>query len=175
MSITTKRGDRGETCLYWGGNVSKDSARIEANGMLDELSSFLGLLKSVVHRKRTKIILTGLQKDLLLIGAEIATKTNFLHKLKKRITPKDIRRLEEHVADLEKDLHFRSFALGGENLVASGFDLARVLARKLERCTVTLTKKRMLKNPNILVYLNRLSDLLYLLACNHQRCSRKNK
>lgn len=175
MSITTKRGDKGKTDLYLSGRVSKDHARIEANGTLDELCSFLGLLKCMVKSKKTKLLLAMFQNDLLRIGTEIATKPDFLHKLTKKITAEEICCLEGYIADFEKGIHFRSFALAGENFIASGFNLARVLTRKLERCAVTLTKRRMLKNPNILVYLNRLSDLLYLLACSHQRCSRKNK
>jgi cob(I)alamin adenosyltransferase len=173
MSIVTKRGDKGKTDLYWGGRVSKDHARIEANGTLDELSSFLGLLKCMVGSKKTKLLCARFQNDLLLIGAEVATKTNFLHKLKKRITAKEVKRLEEHIAYFEKETRFRSFSLAGENLIANGFDLARVLARKLERNAVTLTKKSFLNNPDILVYLNRLSDLLYLLSRRQQRKSHK--
>ncbi|MDD5195245.1 MAG: cob(I)yrinic acid a,c-diamide adenosyltransferase [Candidatus Omnitrophica bacterium] len=164
MSITTKQGDKGKTRLYWGGKVDKDHVRIETNGMLDELSSFLGLLKSALLCGKIKALLERLQKDLMLIGSEIATQTRFVRKLKKKISAEEVKYLEEYITAFEKNLKPRLFTSAGENFISSGFDLARVLARKLERSVVTLTKKKAIKNPHILTYLNRLSDLLYLLS-----------
>ena len=101
MSIVTKKGDKGRTSLLYGGMVSKDDPRVELNGALDELSSFLGMAKSLIKDKATKKDLEGIQKDLIVINAEIATLPKFLAKLKKRIDRRDVGGLEKDIKKLE--------------------------------------------------------------------------
>ena len=102
MPITTKTGDRGNTSLFYGGRVRKDDLRIEANGILDELSSFLGLSKSLLKNKKQKNAIGGIQRDIIPISAEIATDANSVKKLRRRIKKADIRGLELFIEKLEK-------------------------------------------------------------------------
>lgn len=173
MSVTTKTGDKGITSLYMGGKVAKDDARVEAYGVLDELCSFLGLAKSFIKSKKCKKLIEFIQKDLFIICAELAIKVQFVHKLKRRIGVNEVDRLEIMIKELEgKSISkMRNFCLPGENVVSGTLDVARTIARKAERRVVTLNRKGMLRNKQIIIYLNRLSDLLYLLArfCEKRR------
>ena len=166
MSIVTKKGDTGKTSLFFGGVVSKDNPRVELNGALDELSSFLGMAKSLIKDKAAKKSLEGVQKDLIVINAEIATLPKFLAKLKKRIDRRDVGRLEKGIKELETKSPAGNlyFSLPGQNLVSSCLHVARTIARRAERRCVTLSKKGLIKNPSMLAYLNRLSDFLYFVA-----------
>jgi cob(I)alamin adenosyltransferase len=166
MSIVTKKGDKGHTALFLGGMVAKDDPRVELDGTLDELCSFLGVAKSLAKNKGLKVRLESFQKDLFVIGAEVATAVPFLDKLSQRIDKADIRRLEKRIDELENKRKpcQRVFCLPGKNLLSSVLDVARTMARRAERRCVTALKKKLVKNLSILVYLNRLSDLLYLLA-----------
>jgi ATP:cob(I)alamin adenosyltransferase len=177
MSITTKTGDSGKTSLYFGPRVPKDDLRIETYGTLDELCSFLGLAKSFVKDRETKDVLEAVQRDLFIIGAEIATLPNFFAKLKERINNNHIGKLETLISALESKKKFRDgcFYLPGENFLSSSFDIARVITRRAERRAVTLKKKRIIRNGKIIIYLNRLSDLLYLFARSCEQKSKKLK
>jgi ATP:cob(I)alamin adenosyltransferase len=166
MSIVTKKGDKGRTSLFLGGCVAKDSPIMELEGALDELCSFLGLSKSLIKDRTKKKALESIQEDLFVIGAEVATAPRFLKRLKIKIEKNDVGRLEKIIDGLEakRTLKECCFCLPGKNLTSSALDISRTIARRSERRAVSLTKKKLLKNPYILVYLNRLSDLLYLLA-----------
>ena len=166
MGIVTKGGDKGKTSLYRGPRVSKDHIRIETVGTLDELSSYLSLAKSLAKSKKLKSIIESIQSDLFIINGEIATEHKALTKLKKRMGEKPIVYLEELILDLEarNKQKLKNFSLPAKTYLSSNLDLARTIARRAERRTVTLQRKKMLKNQNILIYLNRLSDLLYLLS-----------
>ena len=165
MSIVTKKGDKGTTSLFLGGIVPKDHPRVELCGTLDELSSFLGVSKSLIKTRDIRDCLEAIQKDLLVIGAEVATARKFVGILKKRMDAKAAKRLENCIENLEKaKTRDFCFSLPGKTLVASSLDVARTIARRAERRAVSLLKKKHLQNREILVYLNRLSDLLYLLA-----------
>lgn len=166
MSIVTKTGDNGDTSLYLGGRVVKDDPRVELAGDLDELCSFLGLAKSLAKNNLVKRRLESVQRDLFVIGAEVATAARFLNKLNKRIDESDVRRLEGIIDILEtkRSPAERVFCLPGKNLVSGVLDVARAVARRAERRATTVFKKKPIKNSFILIYLNRLSDLLYLLA-----------
>jgi ATP:cob(I)alamin adenosyltransferase len=166
VSITTKKGDKGLTQLACGRKVGKDDIRIDACGTLDELCSFLGLAKSLIKNRSTKKLLEDIQKDLFVLGAEIATQAKFLNRLKERIDNNYVKRLEDNIKHLERELKLKEccFLLPGENFISGTLDVARTIARRAERKIVTLKNKKILKNPQILIYLNRLSNLLYLLA-----------
>jgi cob(I)alamin adenosyltransferase len=172
MRITTKDGDSGLTSLLYGGRVRKDNLRVEACGMLDELSSFLGLSKSLSKKKAVKKLINRAQKDLFIIGSETACRPHSVRKLKNRIKQENIKNLESFIETLEENKPGRhSFVLPGKSRLSATFDVARTIARRTERRMVTLNRKRMIKNKYILIYLNRLSDLLYLLArsCDRRR------
>lgn len=171
MSITTKTGDNGDTSLLYGGRVSKDDLRIETNGILDELNSFLGLSKSLLKGRQQKGIIDRIQRDISTLISEIAAGTKSVHRLRRRIKKDDIRMLECLIKKLEKKrgLKRRSFAIPGKNTLSATLDIARTIARTAERRIVTLKNKKVVKSEIIPVYLNRLSDLLYLLARSYEK------
>lgn len=173
MSIVTKKGDRGMTSLRCGPRVYKDDIRVEVCGALDEVSSFLGLAKNISGNRKTKKIALLVQKELVTVCAEIATPRPSAKKLKKRIKEYSVRVLEEEICDLEnkRGIRMRSFSIPGKNVSSSALDIARAITRRAERRCVTMVKRGMINNDNIITYLNRLSDLLYLLA----RLNEKNK
>jgi len=166
MSIVTKKGDKGVTSLCYGVRVSKDDIRVHTFGTLDELCSSLGLSKSLIKGQKHKKLIESIQKDLFVICTELATEAKSFSKLKKRIDKTYVNRLEVAIRNLEKNkpLNRNCFCLPGENQVSSTLDISRAITRRGERLAVTLKRKGILFNDGILIYLNRLSDLLYLLA-----------
>ncbi len=151
-SIVSRKGDKGETFLYGGVRVDKDSREIEFLGSIDELNSCLGLVKAQAKQKSLKDDIESIQKDLSLI-------------LSCRINKENIKRIDGLIKKLEPELGLeKEFYLPGKNLGSAYLDFARAIARKAERRAVGLCKKKALKNPDIIIYLNRLSDLLFLLA-----------
>jgi len=171
MSIVTRTGDNGTTSLYGGERVSKDDIRIEACGALDEVSSFLGMAKSLLRDKKTKSVINCIQKELIVLCSEVASMPTASKKLKNRINGSSISALEKEIDCLEKkrNTRIRSFCLQGADHVSSTLDVARAITRRAERRCVAMSKKKMLKNRDIIVYLNRLSDLLYLLARSNEK------
>lgn len=177
MSITTKKGDKGLTSLYLGGRVGKDNIRVEINGVLDELCSFLGLAKSLIRNRVDKRVIESIQQDLFVIGTEMVTTSKYIYKLKKRVDARYVGYLEQIIETLERKCKFeeKCFYLPGKSFIASTLDITRAIARRAERKVVTLKKMHLLENRNILIYLNRLSDLLYLLARKYENKPRKLK
>jgi len=173
MGITTKKGDKGKTSLLGKKSVDKDDLRIDICGCLDELSSFLGLSKSLIRNKKIKSVIDVIQKDLIVIASEVVSELKLLPALKKRIKKDRVIFLEDEISKFEKRniLKAKKFHLAGDNPISSSFDISRASCRTLERKVVTFKKRKQLKNLNILVYLNRLSDFLYLLA---RSCDKKN-
>lgn len=172
MGIVTKKGDDGFTSLCRGPMVMKDHARIEANGAIDELCSHLGTAKSLVRNRSTKQMLESVQRDLFAICAEIAMGHTSPKGLKNRIGLSSVKRLDSLISDIENRDACRpgpGFYISGEDFISSVLDIARAVARRAERRVVTLKKRRMLKNAHITAYLNRLSDLLYLLVRYHEK------
>jgi len=170
LKITTKKGDKGKTSLYGGNKISKDHIRVEAFGTLDELMSFLGLAKSRAKRKKLRKFIEMIQQDLVLIGSELATEKKDLKRLKCRINEDHIKRIEKIIADLEKKRGpgTNCFQISGSSFVSSLLDVSRTIARRLERRVVTLQRKKIEHSRSLAVYLNRLSDLLFLLAWSHK-------
>jgi len=166
MKITTKKGDRGLTRLLSGRRVRKDHPRLEAVGALDELNSFLGLAKSGIRRKWIRHILEECQRDVFTAGSEAACDPRDLRKLRERIGSREVERLEERIESAEKRLPAGSFsfALPGLTRTSALLDVARCTARRAERLLVALEGKKGVRNPHLLAYFNRLSDLLWLLA-----------
>lgn len=171
MKIATKTGDKGTTSLYCGKRVAKDDIRIEICGAIDEVSSFLGMARNASKDKNTKMVVRSIQKELIILGAEIATSASGADKIKKRIGADSVCVLEKEIDCLEgkRAVKMRSFCIPGKGAASSALDVARAITRRAERRSVTLLKKGMVKNPNIVTYLNRLSDLLYLLARSNEK------
>jgi cob(I)alamin adenosyltransferase len=170
-SIVTGKGDGGYTYTRSGERIRKDDIRLEVVGTIDELSSFIGLAKSLVKDQNLKDILRKIQKYLLVLGTQISGKTP--KKSKEKISLKHTQYLEKTINELEKNLTFENFVLTGDDLTSSALHIAHTITRRLERRVVTLTSETGFENKdtkNILIYLNRLSDLFFLLAC---KCSCK--
>lgn len=166
MSIVTKKGDRGSTYLLCGSRVSKDDPRVEACGDLDELCSFIGLARSTVRDKKVKGLLLAIQKDLFAVCYEFTAGAMAGRIAGERICAGHIRRLEGAIGALEsgKSRRITAFCVPGDNRISGTLDVARTIARRAERRAATLGRKGLLKNEGVLIYLNRLSDLLFLLA-----------
>ena len=164
MSIATKRGDGGETGLAGGIRVSKSSLRVETYGTVDELNSTLGMARSMCEdadlRDRTKLI----QRELFRIGSSLATPPES-RKPQVEIPLAGVDALTQQVYDLESTEGLLSdWSLPGETVTGAAYDLARTVCRRAERNLVRLIESGEAVQPNILAYLNRLSDLLWLFA-----------
>jgi cob(I)alamin adenosyltransferase len=165
QNITTKKGDTGYTYTYSGYKLSKADLRIEAVGTLDELNAFLGMAKSLIKDEKGKNILEKIQNDLFTIGTQFSGEGST--KVKRKISCENIRYLEYEIKRLEKRFRFKGFITPGENLLSAVLHVNRAIARRLEHEMVFLRNKGIAKYRNIIVYLNRVSDLLFLLACQY--------
>lgn len=164
MRITTKRGDTGKTQIFSGKRVPKHDLKIEAEGALDETISFLGFAKTKVKNSHTKKVIRSIQKNLFRIIAEIAREKKDALKFEKRIKERDVKQLENIGDIIEKKVEIPAcFAIPGVNEESASLHIARTVVRRAERVVAALNRKRKI-NPQILAYLNRLSDLLYVLA-----------
>ncbi len=171
MKIYTKTGDKGKTALYGGIRVAKNHIRIEAYGTVDELNAFIGLIRSKSIEEKTKNILLTIQNDLFTLGATLATpkEKDILKSGKERlnipkINEQSIRQLENNIDFMNKSLpKMKHFVLPGGSTTVSYCHIARCVCRRAERICVTLNEKTPLEN-HILIYLNRLSDYLFVLA-----------
>jgi cob(I)alamin adenosyltransferase len=169
MSIVTKKGDDGTTKLIYGERVSKADLQVEAYGTIDELNAFLGLARANCDDGEIKEILESLQRETFIIGAELATPVEHLHKLKTRVTLGMTARLDALIAPIESTPGLLDdWALPGATQVGAALDVARVVCRRAERCAVRLSTQGALPNEEVLRYLNRLSDLLWLLGRKYE-------
>ena len=172
-SIATRRGDGGETGLLYGGRVPKDDLHTEAYGSLDEAVSALGLARAHEADPARAERLLGIQRDLFTVGAELATGPGERAKLAEHfatVTPAMVAALDRLLADLEDRVPLpRAFVIPGGSVTAAALDLARTLVRRAERRAVALRRAGGLENPEVLRYLNRLSDVLFMLAREAER------
>ena len=167
MKIYTKTGDAGDTGLFGGGRVAKDDARVEAYGDVDELNAVLGMARAVELMPRIDEVLVPLQRDLFAIGALLATPDRekmAQHLQKARIDEHRIAQLEQAIDDAESELEtLRAFVLPGGTPKSAALHVARTVCRRAERRVVRL--RHDVEVPGIVViYMNRLSDLLFTLA-----------
>ena len=173
MKIYTRTGDSGDTGLFGGGRVAKDDQRVEAYGDVDELNAVLGMARAIEPMPRIDELLVLVQRDLFALGALLATPDRdkmAQHLQKARIDEERITQLERLIDDAESELEpLRSFILPGGSPKAAALHVARTVCRRAERRVVTL--QRTVEIPSLVViYLNRLSDLLFTLArlANHR-------
>ncbi len=170
MRISTKKGDSGYTSLLRGERIPKDDLVIEAVGILDEANSLLGLARASSKEKRIKRIILQIQKHLFVIGAELSVPKGRGIPPKKTISKADVKWLEKLIDDFEEALALPpGFVAFGQKEGASHMDVARTSIRKAERIAVKMKTKDMIQNPHILKYLNRLSDLIFVLACFEEK------
>ena len=170
MKIYTKTGDTGETGLYGGTRVPKDTVRVEACGTVDELNACIGLVRSQIQDEELDEILHRIQNELFDIGADLATLDTHPKAASLRIPPTLTTALEKEIDRFEDQLPpLKNFILPGGSTGGAAIHLARTVARRAERCVVSLAKGETV-NPAVLIYLNRLSDLLFVLArtVNHR-------
>jgi len=171
MKIYTKTGDKGKTSLFGGTRVPKYHLRIEAYGTIDELNAYMGLLRDQNIDKHTSEVLFKIQNELFTLGAMLATppEKELLKSGKERLAIEKINDEEVTFLELEMDCMNESlptmthFILPGGNNTVSFCHIARCICRRAERITTQLSDESEL-NPQILMYLNRLSDYLFVLA-----------
>jgi len=166
MKIYTKTGDKGETSLFGAGRVSKDNIRIEAFGTVDELNSFIGLVITESKNDEVKQTLIKIQNQLFNLGSDLATPNEMESQNISipRITDEDYKYIEQQIdffSDKLDELKF--FILPGGTRAASILHIARTICRRAERRVVALNNTVKI-NSNIIIFLNRISDLLFVLA-----------
>ena len=167
MKTFNKKGDGGETSLLYGIRVAKNDLRCEAYGTIDEAVSFLGLAKSFCQSD-IKDILCKLQRDLFVVGAELATPQERYSELAakgKMVRPEMVQRLEDLIEDFEARVDMpREFIIPGACVSSAALDVTRAVIRRAERRVVALKQAGQLMNDGLLQYLNRLADLIFTLA-----------
>ena len=170
MKIYTKTGDKGETSLYGGTRVSKAAARVESYGTLDELNAFIGLAKAEISDEKVLNQLQKIQFDLFTVGSEAATPTDKLilangkNRLDLMISEEEISELEHWMDDLDGELEpLQFFILPSGGKAAASVHVCRTVCRRAERTMVYLNETEEVR-PELIKYLNRLSDYLFILA-----------
>lgn len=163
MKVYTGKGDRGETGLYGGKRVPKNSPRIEAYGIVDELNSFVGLAITETADKNVKALLLKIQNQLFTVGSDLATPEE--KKQESVGTPVEFySNIEKEIDKFEAKLEeLKSFILPGGSKSSAHLHVCRTVARRAERAVVSLKNSVEIGN-NILIFLNRLSDLFFVLA-----------
>ncbi|HVO68231.1 MAG TPA: cob(I)yrinic acid a,c-diamide adenosyltransferase [Syntrophales bacterium] len=161
----SKKGDGGETSLLGGQRVPKYDARPETYGTLDEASSALGVARAATNNLKIKEIILDVQKDLLTMGAELSSRSEDIPKLGRRIGERDVQHLEKLIDELQEKITLKNeFIYPGETVVSAQIDMGRTIIRRAERKAARLKDDGLVKNVDIHKYLNRLADMLFVLA-----------
>ena len=170
FKIYTKTGDKGETSLYGGTRVSKAAARVESYGTLDELNAFIGLAKAEISDEKVLNQLQKIQFDLFTVGSEAATPTDKLilangkNRLDLMISEEEIMELERWMDNFDAELEpLQFFILPSGGKAAASVHVCRTVCRRAERAMVHLNETEEVR-PELIKYLNRLSDYLFILA-----------
>jgi len=164
MKFSTK-GDGGETSLLGGQRVPKYDSRPDTYGTLDEASSTLGVARAMTNDQKIKNLLLDVQKNLLIMGAELSTLPEDIQKLSRRIEETDVRRLEELIDELQKNVQLKNeFIYPGGTQISAQIDVGRTIIRRAERKAAKLKAEGQVDNADIHKYLNRLADMLFVLA-----------
>jgi len=169
MSIATKTGDNGTTGLMYGHRVPKNHPRVEACGVLDELNAALGLARATATEKFVGENLFWIQKSLVDVMGEVGVLTADLPRYAKAgftlVTPELTAKLDALVKEIEsQNISFNGWATPGATQNSAALDVARTVCRRAERRVCDLQAAGELKNDEIVIFLNRLSDLLWLFA-----------
>jgi cob(I)alamin adenosyltransferase len=162
MKIYTKTGDKGDTSLVTGQRIPKDDIRVEAYGTVDELSSVLGLARALTSDEKTRSVIWGIQNRLFMVGAELASEGETGYGGK--VGTEDVKNVELMIDELDSLLPpLTEFILPGDTPGSAALHVARTIARRAERLTVRLNREKPL-SADVLTYLNRLSDLFFVMA-----------
>jgi cob(I)alamin adenosyltransferase len=169
VRIYTRKGDDGTTGLYFGGRVPKQSPTVDAYGTVDEAQAFLGLARAEASTgSELDELLVGLERDLWVLMADLATATENRHKLEPgttEVTPDMVTALEARIDELNTQFEMPTeFVVPGQNRVAALLDVARTVVRRAERLAVDTAAE----GSHVVPYLNRLSDLLWTMARRHE-------
>ncbi len=174
MKVYTRAGDGGETGLFGGLRVRKDSARVVAYGEVDELNAALGVVRTELEAEDLRAWLSTIQASLFDLGGELATPDVDVLEAKgkglPRVAQADVDQLEQWIDQLEAELApLRQFVLPGGTRAAAGLHLSRTVCRRAERHVIALAAAESVA-PLLIRYLNRLSDLLFVMArtANHR-------
>jgi cob(I)alamin adenosyltransferase len=160
MSISTKSGDTGETGLWSGERLWKDDLRVEAYGTIDELNSFLGEAKHYIRNVEIRKQVIDIQNDLFRVAGQLASKSKIFTEI---IHEKDTENLTSLVEKYESQVKLSGFVIPGATLASAKLDICRTIARRAERRMIQLNKKESI-SPVLIQYINRLSDLIYIMA-----------
>lgn len=168
VKLYTKTGDAGETGLLYGGRVSKTDPRVEAYGTVDETVSAMGLARALCRDDRVRALLADLQRELFTVAAELATDAQGYDRFTthfKPVTAEMTERLERTLDDMMDEVKLPpAFIVPGGSPASAAMDVARTVARRAERRVVDLKDLGLLVNYEVLRYVNRLADLLFMLA-----------
>jgi cob(I)alamin adenosyltransferase len=165
MSIATKHGDKGDTGLIGGARVSKADLRVEAYGTVDELGAALGFARSICEDEEARELTKAVQRELFVVAGAIASPSAPAESATTYVTPEMVEALTAHVTRIEATEGILSdWSLPGDHAAAAAYDVARTVCRRAERAVVRLTESGAETNPHVVPYLNRLSDLLWLVG-----------
>ena len=169
MSIVTKTGDDGTTALMYGRRVPKTHSRVETYGTVDELNAALGMVRATAEEAFVCSYLLAIQKDLVVLMGELAVipedRSRYARDGYSVVAPEMTAKLEALVREIEaQNISFKGWATPGATVNSAALDMARTVCRRAERHVCTLRETNELQNAEIVIYLNRLSDLLWLMA-----------
>ena len=169
MSITTKTGDDGMTALMYGRRVPKNHPRVEACGSVDELNAALGVARANAGHAFVRENLPVIQKDLIVLMGELSVQPEDLARYAKdghsRVAPEMTAKLDALIRGIEsQNAGLKDWAMPGGTANAAALDVARTICRRAERRVCALKEMGELRNAEIIIYLNRLGDLLWLFA-----------
>lgn len=169
MSIVTKTGDKGTTALMYNRRVAKNHPRVESYGTVDELNAALGLVRATAQHDFIRDNVFAIQKDLVVLMGELCVQPEDLPRYFKDgfapVTPAMSAKLESLVKEIEaQNISFKGWATPGATQNSAALDVARTTCRRAERRVCDLNGTDESVNPEIIIYLNRLSDLLWLMA-----------
>lgn len=163
--VTTGTGDTGYTGLLGEQRVPKYDPRPDTFGTVDEATSALGLARALTHDERVKTIIYQVQQELYLLMGELATPPEHYEKMGLRMTAEHVQRLEQVEEELKRSVEIpNKFIIPGDTPDGAALDLARTVIRRAERMTVKLLHDGVIQNGEVVRYLNRLSDLIFILA-----------
>ncbi len=164
MSIATKRGDGGETGLAGGLRISKADLRVEAYGTVDELNTVLGFARSICQNKEVAAWTEEIQRTLFRVGSALATPPES-RKQPPVISVEDVDKLTDLVHKIEAmEGILGDWSLPGAHTESAAFEVARTVCRRAERCAVRFVEHDGMVQPEVIAYLNRLSDLIWLFG-----------
>ncbi|MDG1841796.1 MAG: cob(I)yrinic acid a,c-diamide adenosyltransferase [Crocinitomicaceae bacterium] len=165
MKIYTRKGDKGETGLIGGDRILKNALQIECYGTIDELNSYLGLLRCQINDNNSHSQLIDIQETLFTIGSHLACAPEYDKTKLPQIKTKEITKLEDWMDQMDQNLEpLRFFTLPGANVLSSHCHVARCICRRAERNLVSFNQIASDSNEFIISYLNRLSDYLFTLS-----------